>query len=193
MLSGVWSLCHWLLTEVVHRSIIQTNTNTQILPLFYRLQSLFYSFYTHAIDYRVNITQFLTKFCLTISTQNQNNGKYTSSSLSSLISPLGSVKNILNNFTTTSLPLTHAVSDFQSNQQHTKYSCILLEGILKGHPTAANDIYLSIMNLINSQSNYDRYTSSSTSHDDKRKYCHLPRAFLFHRFHSIQFFIYLFI
>lgn len=176
MLSGVWSLCHWLLTEVVHRSVLQSDT-TQILQLFNRLQSLFYSFYTHAIDYRENITQFLIKFCLTINPQNnENQGKYISP-LPTLKSPLIPVKNILNILTTTSLPLTQIVSNFQSNQQHTKYSCILLEGILKGHPTVANMIYSSIIHRINSQSSFDRFST-----DNKRKYCNLPQSFVFHRF-----------
>lgn len=167
-------MCRWLLSEVVKRSMSLCYTDMTyhtITYLYKQLQLLYFSLYSHAIDYRKNIIQFLYKSC-----HSQLPYLYDRSRTSST-SPLPSVAIILSTGQTQSL-LSPVSLDPQTNLQYAKFSCFLLEAILRGHPSETNEIFSSLSLRIHSSfsSLYERH-----SIQEKRGYCQLPQPFVLHR------------
>jgi hypothetical protein len=178
MISGIWLLCRWLLSEVVRRSISLSQADTSlthedITSLYQQLQRLYFSLYSHAIDYRKNIIQFLFKSCHSQLPYLQDRPRHLTSS-----SPLAPVAILLANSQQQS-GLSLLPFDPNCTKQHAKFSCFLLEGILRGYPTEANEIFSSLSHRIHS-SFYSMYERSSL--DDKRGHCQLPPPFVLHRF-----------
>jgi hypothetical protein len=184
MISGVWLLCRWLLSEVVRRSMahspIHLTTSGDLTPLYSQLQLLYFSLYSHAIDYRKNIIQFLFKSCHSQLPYLHDRARHASSSSSSSSpSPLTPVAILLSNSQSHStLSLLSTTDPLTSQHQQAKISCFLLESILRGHPAEANEIYSSLSHRIHSSfsSSYERYAI-----DEKRGYCQLPQPFVLHR------------
>jgi hypothetical protein len=184
MISGVWLLCRWLLSEVVRRSLSPSSTQTSgdITPLYSQLQLLYSSLYCHAIDYRKNVIQFLFKSCHSQLPYLQDRSRHnTASSTLTLPSPLTPVAILLSNSQSQSTLSLLSLTDLTSQNQQAKISCFLLENILRGHPVEANEIYSSLSHRIHSSfsSSYERYAI-----DEKRGYCQLPQPFVLHRFVS---------
>jgi hypothetical protein len=178
MIAGIWLLCRWLLSEVVRRSMFLSQADTSvpyehITSLYSQLQRLYSSLYSHAIDYRKNIIQFLFKSCHSQLPYLQDQPRHLLSSSSPLTPVALLLANSQQQAGLTLLPL-----DPKCTKQHAKFSCFLLEGILRGHPTEANEIFSSLSHRIHS-SFYSIYERSSL--DEKRGHCQLPPPFVLHR------------
>ena len=179
MITGIWLLCRWLLSEVVRRSMSLSQADTSmpyehINSLYSQLQRLYFSLYSHAIDFRKNIIQFLFKSCHSQLPYLQDRSRHLSSS-----SPLTPVALLLANSQQSGISLLPV--DAKCTKQHAKFSCFLLEGILRGHPTEANEIFSFLSHRIHS-SFYSIYERSSLH--ESRGHCQLPPPFVLHRLSS---------
>jgi hypothetical protein len=174
MLSGIWSLCYWVLSKVVQRSSSHTSPASYNIPnLFCELRTLFFSFYTHAFDYREIIVQFLLKYCHPTTLNQESQPLFVSSTVSpQWKSPLLPVHTLISRSYLSSELYQIDSLDSSSNKQLAKYCCALLEEILIGHPSIANLIYISLINRIH---------SSPLTEEKRRQYCQLPHPFVLHR------------